>query len=156
MEPLVRFAADGLLIFIAAVSGVLGCYWVLYKQRSLGRVAPYAIMAGLTSLLVAKLVSLVYQPSAARPYIEKGLEAGAAYIDNPGFPSDHALLATVIVLMVYVLTPYKKVAITLALLVIVMGLARVVALVHTPLDVVGGIAIACIGALWYRGLPKAR
>ena len=28
-------------------------------------------------------------------------------------------------------------------------IGRVLALVHTPLDVVGGIVVACVGALWY-------
>jgi membrane-associated phospholipid phosphatase len=28
-------------------------------------------------------------------------------------------------------------------------LGRVLALVHTPLDVIGGIVVASVGALWY-------
>ncbi len=156
MEHLIRAAADGLLLVILAVSGAAGGYSVVMRQRAVRQIAPVAIMAAMTSLLVAKLVSLVYQPHAVRPYVEKGLEAGAAYIDNPGFPSDHALLATVVVVLLYMVTPYKKLALFLAGLIILMSIARVLALVHTPEDVIGGIVIGCVGAVWYRQLPKAR
>ena len=111
-------------------------------------------MAGLTSLLIAKLVSLIYQPTLARPFLEKGMTAGAAYIDNPGFPSDHALLATVAVAAIWWVTRDKKLAIFLAILAIVMCVARVMALVHTPFDVIGGIVLGLSGIFWYRKLPK--
>ncbi len=151
MEQLVRIAADWLLFAIIAVAGCAGAYYVV-KTHNIRRFAPVAIMAALTSLYVAKLISLVYQPAAARPYIQQGVEAGASYINNPGFPSDHALLATVIVIMLAMLTPYKKLAIGLFVFVLVMSLARVLAFVHTPLDVAGGIAIAAVGSFWYKKL----
>jgi membrane-associated phospholipid phosphatase len=39
--------------------------------------------------------------------------------------------------------------IILVVLTILMCIGRVLALVHTPLDVIGGVAIAAFGALWY-------
>lgn len=150
MNEVIRFAADGLLLLIATasfVAAVLGFEW---KKTS--RILPYAIMAGLTSLLVGKLLGLFFQPSSTRPFIEKGVEAGAAFIDNPGFPSDHMLLAVVIVCAVYYLTPYKKLAVGLAIASLMMGLARIGALVHTPIDVVGGIIAGLSGIIWYKML----
>lgn len=147
MNVLIRVLADGSLIAIL----VIGVSAILYANRPsvwLSRL-PLGIMAGLTSLLVAKFMSLVYQPSVARPFMEIGATPGAAYIDNPGFPSDHALLAGVVIFAVYFLTPYKKIAYGLAFLAVLMGIARVAALVHTPVDIVGGFAAACLGALWY-------
>jgi undecaprenyl-diphosphatase len=149
MEQVIRFVADGLLLVILTIAGVAGIYYVVLRTKKYSVVAPYAIMAALTSLLAAKIISLIYQPSDARPYIEMGKTAGAAYIDNPGFPSDHALLATVVVIMLWALTPYRRLAVVLAVAVIVMSIGRVVALVHTPLDVIGGITAGSIGALWY-------
>lgn len=153
METFTKFIADGLLIVIVLVAGATGVYHVVRTKR-IAASAPYAIMAALTALLTAKLVSMVYQPSAARPYLEQGVEAGAAFIDNPGFPSDHALLASVIVLMLLALTPYRRLSFILAGLVLVMSYGRVIALVHTPLDIVGGVVAAAIGALWYIGYRK--
>lgn len=154
MDALIRFAADGLLVVIIMAAGVLGV-WHVWRTRAIAIKVPYAVMAGLTSLLIAKLTSLVIQPNVTRPYIEKGLQAGASYIDNPGFPSDHALLATVVVVMLYALTPYRKTAMVLGVLVIIMSIARVMALVHTPLDVTGGMILGLTGAVWYRYVAKA-
>ena len=154
-ETLTKLAADGLLIVIVLAGGGAGLWYLLRSQQFVHRV-PYIVMAGLTSLLAGKLISLFYQPNAARPYIEQGVAAGAAYINNPGFPSDHALLATVLVLMVLLCTPYRKLAGALAVLVVIMSAARVIALVHTPLDVIGGILMGGTGALWYRRMRSPR
>ena len=148
MEQLIRFAADGLLLLIILGAGIAGAITVFRSPRVLTK-TPLVIMAGLTSLLAGKLLSLVYQPSLVRPYIERGLQPGAAYIDNPGFPSDHALLATVVILIVYFVTPYKRLSYILALLLIIMAAARVLAFVHTPLDVVGGVLVGLAGGIWY-------
>ena len=150
MNELISFTADGLLIIIVVISflaALAGFEWKKTKQ-----ILPYAIMAGLTSLLVGKFLSLIIQPSSTRPFIEKGVEAGAAFIDNPGFPSDHMLLAVVIVCAVYYLTPFRKLAVVLAVLSLLMGLARVLALVHTPIDIFGGIIAGLSGTIWYKML----
>lgn len=151
MNTLTRLAADGTLILLISISVPI-IAWKL--RRAVWTNGPVVVMAGLTALLVGKLMSLLYQPEIARPFLQQGLEPGAAYIDNPGFPSDHALLATVLVIAVYVLSRNRLLGIVLILLVVVMGVGRVVALVHTPLDVIGGVTAAAVGALWYRKLTK--
>ena len=153
MDDVIRFIADDILLIIMALGTVLLLrsvpvrYWL--------RDYSYVAMAGLTALLIGKLMSLLYQPAVARPFLELGQAPGAEYIDNPGFPSDHALLATAIVVAVYALTPYRKTAYVMAGLVVIMGVGRVLALVHTPLDVVGGIVAALLGGLWYVGRARA-
>jgi len=39
-------------------------------------------------------------------------------------------------------------------LIIVVAVGRVLALVHTPADVIGGIVIALIGSIWYLNFKK--
>lgn len=148
---LLRAVADGTLLLILAVSTPI---IILAVRKKFWQQAPVLVMAGLTSLVVGKVLSLLYQPAVARPFIELGLEPGAAYIDNPGFPSDHALLATVVVVAVYALTRNRRFATALALLVVIMCIGRVLALVHTPLDVAGGIVAGLAGILWYKKLTK--
>lgn len=150
MDNVIRLLADGVLLgLIGAGVCVVGVMLLRYSFSWLRKILPSAIMAGLSSLCAGKIMSLLYQPAVARPFLEKGVAPGAAYIDNPGFPSDHALLGMVIVCAVYFLTPYKKLSYILFALVIVMCVARVLALVHTPLDVAGGIVAGSIGAFWY-------
>lgn len=150
---MLKFLADGLLLAVLGVAACVVVYWVIRNKPRLKIVVPYVAMAGLTSLLVGKLMSF-WQPETLRPFIKQGVEAGAAYIDNPGFPSDHALLAVVVVMTIYMLTPYKKLSYVLMTLVVIMCAARVVALVHTPLDVVGGIVAGLVGCVWYLRLRQ--
>lgn len=148
---IVKFLADGTLFLI-----ILICFPVITWsiRRQFWSVAPVITMAGLTALLVAKIMSLVYQPEVARPFMEAGKTAGAAYINNPGFPSDHMLLATVLVGAVIVLTKHRGLATLLIVLTLLMGLGRVLALVHTPLDILGGIVAGVSGMIWYLSLTK--
>lgn len=145
---LLQLLADGSLLLILTVALAAGVYWLVRVRPPVGSLAPYVIMAGLTSLLVGKLMSF-WQPEALRPFAQAGVDAGAAYIDNPGFPSDHALLAVVVVMTLFLLTPYKKLSYGLMVVVLVMSVARVAALVHTPLDIVGGIVAGLVGTVWY-------
>jgi membrane-associated phospholipid phosphatase len=148
---LLRAVADGTLALILIIAvpllylGIRNDFW---------RKSPVLIMAGLFSLLVGKLMSLVYQPAIARPFIELGVEPRAAFIDNPGFPSDHALLATVAVVGLYMVTRNRPLTILLAIMVVGMCVGRVLALVHTPLDVIAGIVAGLSGTVWYRKLTK--
>lgn len=130
---------------------ILGAWALLFGVPKGGRYEAYCrvIMAGLTAYLFAKLLGSIYQPTGMRPYELLGLHPGASYLDNPGFPSDHTLFVTSIALAVWFETTYRKLAIGLFLLVIVVAIGRVLALVHTPLDVSAGILIALVGGLWY-------
>lgn len=151
-RPVLRFLADDLLIIILAIAGLVLLYdGVKSKVR---RYYPYLIMAGLTSLLIGKLISIAYQPAVERPFILQGVAPGAAFINNPGFPSDHALLGVAAVLGVFALTRRTKLSVLLAFGVAVMMIARIVALVHTPLDIAGGIIAGLSGGLWYIDMRR--
>ena len=149
----VQLFADKWLIAIVLVGAVAGLYWVYTTRPRMQQLLPYILMAGLTSLLVGKLLSLL-PIQEGRPFVEQGVSAGAAFINNPGFPSDHALLATVVVTVVYILTPYKKLSYGLMVLTLLMCIARVMALVHTPLDIVGGLVAGLSGTVWYYKLKQ--
>ena len=148
---MIQLIADGLIVPIVVAGGLALWFWTPKPKIESYK---YAAMAGLTSLLAAKLLSILYQPASDRPFELLGQEPGALYLDNPGFPSDHALFVTVIALAVYALTGRKKFAIVLALMALMVAVGRVMALVHTPLDVVGGIVAGLIGGVWYLRMSK--
>lgn len=148
MEYAIGLAADGLLVLILLIA----IFALLFRVPSGAKrydIYSHIIIAGVSSYLFAKLVGLVFQPDSLRPFEKLGLEPGAAYLDNPGFPSDHALFAVFLTLAVWFATRNRKLTAVMAALAIVMSLARVLALVHTPLDIVGGFVFAFVGALWY-------
>lgn len=151
MDLIIRLLADGTLILLVAFCAVT-ILWMVRKK--FWATVPVVIMAGLTSLLVGKLLSLLYQPAVARPFLELGVSPGAAYIDNPGFPSDHALLATASVVAFYAVSKRLRLSIVLGVIIVLMAAARVLALVHTPLDVIAGVIAGLAGIPWYKKLTK--
>lgn len=147
LELLLKIIADGLVIVVV----LIGALTLLIKVPKKEQYHAYCriLMAGLTALLMAKLIAVIYQPETARPFEQLGVEPGAAYLNNPGFPSDHALFCMAITLAVWFETRSRRIAYALFGLTLLVALGRVVALVHTPLDVIGGIAIAFLGVPWY-------
>ncbi len=154
MQILVQFIADGAVFIVAAIA----IYALVALIPNKKKYAAYSrvLMAGLMSLLVAKFMATIYQPATERPFELLGVEPGASFMNNPGFPSDHALFVTAILLAVWFETKNRLLSAVLLVLVILVCLGRVLALVHTPLDVVGGVFAALIGAIWYLTAPYNR
>jgi undecaprenyl-diphosphatase len=146
-DILVKIIADGAVVPIV----LIGAWALLFKIAPDDRYRAYCriLLAGLTAYALAKLIGSVYQPELQRPFQLLGVEAGASFLDNPGFPSDHVLFCTAITLAVWFETRRKTIAWVLAGLTALVAFGRVLALVHSPLDVAGAVAIAIIGALWY-------
>jgi len=146
-DLLIRLAADYVMIPIV----LIGAYALIFKIPKGKRLKAYSriLLAGLTAYLLAKLIGTIFQPETLRPFQSLGKSAGALFLNNPGFPSDHMLLAMVIAAAVWFETKQKIFTWVLIALVIIVGVGRILALVHTPLDVIGGAAIALIGSLWY-------
>lgn len=149
---LIRILADGTLIAVLAIAGYALVAGIPRPQRF--EAYCRIVMAGLTAYLVAKLVGSIYQPVGERPFEQMKVAAGALYLQNGGFPSDHALFAMFLTLAVWFETNKRRLATVLFGLTILMGIGRVLALVHTPLDIIGGMVIACVGIPWY--LQRAR
>lgn len=151
-DVIIRLFADAAVIPVV----LIGAWALVFRVPRGARFEAYAriLMAGLTSYMLAKFIGTVYQPATLRPFELMGVDPGALYLNNPGFPSDHALFVTAITLAVWYETRMKKLSLVLAGLVVLICIGRVWALVHTPLDVIGGVIIALAGALWYSNVPR--
>ena len=148
----IKLIADAAVIPVV----LLGAWALLFLIPKGQRFSAYSrvLMAGLTSYMLAKFIGSIYQPETLRPFEVLGVDPGALYLNNPGFPSDHALFVTAILCAVWFETRRKWVSVTLLVLVVLICVGRVLALVHTPLDVIGGVVIALIGSLWYSNGHK--
>ena len=142
MDKLIPFLADGLVFIIVAISS----FFLIVKVPNNRKYLTYGriLVAGLTSYLIAKIMSIVYQPSSMRPFELMNVNPGASYMDNPGFPSDHSLFVWAIVFAVIYAVRNKILSLSLIILAFLVCVGRVMALVHTPLDVIGGIVAAMI------------
>jgi len=141
-DVLIQIMADGLVLPIVLIAA-----WMLLRLPRtvwldrLGR----GVMVGLIALWLAKIMSILYQ-EGQRPFMLLGVHPKAAYLNNPGFPSDHVLFVFCITLVVWASTKNRAVGLTLLVLSCLVAVGRVVALVHTPLDVVGGMVCAFAAA----------
>lgn len=148
VDVLIWFSADGAMI----AAGLLALYvfafvvprdkWWYWGWR--------IFVAGVTTYLAAKLLGYFYQPNELRPYQLMGVEPRASYLPNPGFPSDHVLFSTFLTLAVWFSTKRREFAAAMLILTLIVGIGRVWALVHAPIDVLGGLLIPLIGIIWYR------
>lgn len=145
-DVLIKVVADYLVIPIILTGGII-LLFVPAKQRYL--VWARAVLTGLVALLFAKIISLLYQ--GERPFETLGVDPGAAFLPNPGFPSDHALLVFTVTVVVWAVTKNKILSGALLAASIAVASGRVLALVHTPLDVVGGAFCAILAALCIYG-----
>lgn len=135
----IQIIADWLVIPIVIIA-VVAMLRISKEQRY--EMICRGLIAGLTALWLAKIGSMFYQ--GERPFVTLGEEAKAAFLDNPGFPSDHTLLVFSIVFIVWASTKDMRLSLLLLLLGTLVGVGRILALVHTPLDVAGGIIFAFI------------
>lgn len=147
MDSFIQLIADGLVVPLVVIATAALLIYVPNAQKF--TVYSRMLVAGLTSYLVAKLMALLWQPSTERPFELLGVEPGASYLENPGFPSDHALFVWVIVFALWYGTRKPWLVVGAAVVATLVCMGRVLALVHTPLDVIGGVVAACVGALWY-------
>lgn len=145
-DLLIRLIADWMVIAVVLVGGI--GFLLLVKKDRFANIA-WGVITGLVALWFAKIASLFYQDE--RPFELLGMAPKAAFLNNPGFPSDHALLVFVITFVVWATT--KNIPLSLALLAmsILVSVGRVIALVHTPVDVIGSIVCALLAATLIYG-----
>lgn len=151
-DTLVKIIADGAVVPVVLL-GVWALLFHLPPKANRFEVYSRVLMAGLTAYLFAKLIGAIYQPQAMRPFELLGIDAGASYLNNPGFPSDHVLFCMAITLAAWFEVRGKRFGYILLGLTLLVGIGRIIALVHTPLDVIGGLVIACAGIPWYLQRP---
>lgn len=144
---LLQLIADGAVVPVVLVGAYVLIRYVPNHKRL--RVYATILLAGVTAYLFARFASVIWQPSELRPFELLGVDPGASYLDNPGFPSDHMVFVTAIVCAVWYGTRMKRVTFVLLGCALLVGIGRVLALVHAPIDIVGGIAAGLLGALWY-------
>jgi undecaprenyl-diphosphatase len=101
------------------------------------------ILAGIFAVLLAKIAAkLYYYP---RPFVTEHVKPLISHPADNGFPSDHALLTMTLTAITYYFS--RKIAAIMLVFTILVGVARVLAKVHSPIDIAAGWAIGIVGAV---------
>jgi membrane-associated phospholipid phosphatase len=143
MNAFVEFGAK-YLIFIIAFVAVM--FTLVSDRTARNRTIALAVMAFPVALLLAWVAGLLYYHT--RPFVVEGVQPLIPHPPDNGFPSHHTMLAMATSAVVFVYS--RKVGLLLGIMAILIGISRVVAKVHYPVDILGGvaIAIACTGVAW--------
>src|SRR5205809_383729 len=106
------------------------------KKRSLFLGVPSLILSYILAFIAGKLY---FDP---RPFASNHFKPLIAHVANNGFPSDHALLSFTLASIVFVFN--KKWGIVLFILGLFVSSARVVAGIHSPIDILGSFVISVL------------
>ncbi len=140
---LIIFAAQYLLF---ASLGAAIVFWVKLSRKEKIVYGQLIVTAGIIALIVAAIASrLYYDP---RPFTQPGVSALIPHAVDNGFPSDHTLLAATIAFVTVLFS--KKLGVFLLVNLFLIGVARVAAQVHSPIDIVGAAAIAGVAVMGAR------
>lgn len=139
MDSVIIFCAKYLFIFV--VLG-LAIAWLRVGRQEKKRFLAAAILAGLIALALSRIAGHLYFDP--RPFVADHVKPLIAHAPDNGFPSDHALLTMTLTAIAYFFS--RKIAFGMLVLTIIVGFARVLAHVHSPLDIAGGWLFGVVGA----------
>jgi len=128
--------------YLLFVVGILCfAYWLTVPKQEKIRLAIFGILAGVVTLALVKISAWVYYDP--RPFVSQHVPPLYPHAADNGFPSDHTVLAALAALVVY--SSSKRAGLALLGLALLIGVARVLGHIHSPIDIIGSIAFALIG-----------
>jgi len=137
MNFLIIFGAKYLFVLIVLVALVY--FFTLSKDKKREFIL-FVLIALPAIYIVAKISSLFfYDP---RPFVSNGIVPLLPHAADNGFPSDHALLSATTAIIVFFYN--KKVGAVLLVVALTVGVSRVLAGVHHPIDIIASFLIAII------------
>ena len=140
MNNVIIFCAKYLFVFV--VLGLIAA-WLPTDKLTKKKFIVAMVLAGVIALVLSRIAGhLYYDP---RPFVTEHVKPLIPHGPDNGFPSDHALLTMTLTAITFFFN--KKIASVMLLLTIAVGIARILAKVHSPLDISGGWAFGIIGAI---------
>jgi undecaprenyl-diphosphatase len=126
------------VIFIIAVLAIIA---TLFSERT---VRCNIIKLALLSFPIAFLASVIagHLFYDTRPFVAEQSKPLISHAADNGFPSDHTLYAMVAAATIFVYG--RKLGLFLGILGVLVGVFRVMAKLHYPIDIAGSIAIAIV------------
>ena len=112
----------------------------LYKQKKdiQKKILLFSAICLPITFIFAKIASTLYFDH--RPFVAHHFTPLIPHAANNGFPSDHSLISFAIASIVFVFN--KRLGLLLFVLGLLVGFSRVYAGIHSPIDIIGSLAIS--------------
>jgi undecaprenyl-diphosphatase len=140
MNELIIICANYLFVASLAATAV---YWWRLPRPDKKPFLLLLVLAGVLSYALAKLSGhFIYD---ARPFVSDHITPLIPHANDNGFPSDHTLLTSWLAFVVLVYS--RKWGVALLVVAAVVGMSRVAAGIHHPLDIAGALVVTGV-ATW--------
>lgn len=140
MDTAIIFCAQYLLYFV--VLGLIVA-WFLLGREDKKRFIISTLIACIVAYGIAKLASHLYFDP--RPFVSEHIKPLIKHAADNGFPSDHALFTMTLTAATFFFS--RKVASVMLVMTVLVGVARILAHVHSPLQIIAGWVFGIIGAV---------
>lgn len=137
MDQVIIFCAKYLFVFVVLI---FAWAWLqapmVYKKRMSAAIIIAGIIAGILDKIIGKLY---YDP---RPFVTHHVTPLVKHAADNGFPSEHTILTFTIAAVLFFYRP--KLSYLAFILAALVGIGRVAAHVHSPVDILGGVIIGLV------------
>lgn len=124
------------LIYIIAFLAVIAT--LLSEKTMRNSIVKLALLSFPIAFLIAFIGGLLFYDT--RPFVAEHIEPLIPHGADNGFPSDHTLFAMVAAATIFVYN--RKLGVLLGILGVLIGVSRVMAKLHHPVDIAGSVVIA--------------
>ena len=135
MDTLIIIGAKYLFIVVGLLAVIVT---LLSKRTARSNIIKLAIFSFPIAFLLALLAGRLFYDT--RPFVIENIEPLVPHEANNGFPSDHTLLAMVAASTIFIYR--RKFGVFLGILAVLVGVFRMMAKLHYPLDIAASIMIA--------------
>ncbi|KKR45012.1 MAG: Bacitracin transport permease protein BCRC [Parcubacteria group bacterium GW2011_GWA2_40_14] len=137
LDQIIIFFAEYVYILIA---GIAFCFVILSDTPTRKAVLAIGVFSSVIALIADKVLNqIIVSP---RPFVVENITPLFPHVASNGFPSEHALFAMVIASTIFLHN--KKLGSVLIVLTLGIGVARILANVHYPVDIFGGLVIGLV------------
>lgn len=130
-----------------AAAAIVVIYTLIQPREKQKKILIFAFIALPIAYLVSRIGALLYYDP--RPFVVGHVTPLIPHAPDNGFPSDHALLTSA---LAAIITRFSwRTGAVLWLIAILVGISRVAAEIHHPIDIIGSIVIsvATITAVYF-------
>lgn len=140
METLIIFTAKYLYAVIVLFALI---FFTMLRAEDKLKALYLAVISAILAVIITLLSShFIYDP---RPFVVDQVKPLIPHTADNGFPSDHTLVAALASMLIFVFN--KKEGSLILILSIFVGVSRVLAEVHNPVDIIGSTVIALVSIL---------
>jgi undecaprenyl-diphosphatase len=140
MDQIVIFCAKYLF---AATILVLFVVWVRATRRNKVEIALASLLAGAVAYILIKVANGAYYDP--RPFVTQHINPLVPIGADNGFPSEHTVFTMTLSSVIYLYN--RRLGVTALIITAAVGISRVLAHVHSPIDVVVGVVIGAVAGV---------